>query len=478
MKISIQDSDNTKQLEGGFIELTDANNKVIKVNLDDITDASTVLSNDSEIIKDSTISNTVFAASIVDSEGEILDEENLILDVKSGVVAALDVTFEATHSGGNSNSTVYSSDSMQEDSKTWQFPFAKPLIKNHNMYTEPIGRVLDANFAQSEFAPDRDTINVTFRVSDNDAMEKFADGRYKTMSIGARAGHIVCNVCGKDILKDNKFKFCGHWRGEQYASQTATWTAKKLEYKEGSVVNNPADAFAQVKRIRVIKLKDGSNMTKKEDNQDSTLDPLSITDSLVVDANNETKNVTDAQATGEGNDVANDNPEVQANIGDEETVEEKLAKAEARISDLEGSVNTLTEEKKSLSEKLEAKDNEIKSLKDSNEDVSSKFETLKDQAKALANFNKQLLIDNLKAVNNSVTDEELGGKTAKEISDMLKEAKEKTSIRGMVPALNNPGAAINDNNTIADNGDGESNEESSATMKDFEEVLEGFFTRY
>ena len=97
------------------------------------------------------------------------------IQIKSGTVSALDVTFEATHSGKNKNNVVYVSESMEKDSKSWMFPFCKPLIKNHDMHEEPIGRVVDATFSQSDFAEDRDTINVTFRVSDEDAMKKLEE---------------------------------------------------------------------------------------------------------------------------------------------------------------------------------------------------------------------------------------------------------------------------------------------------------------
>jgi hypothetical protein len=97
-------------------------------------------------------------------------------------------------------------------------------------------------------------------------MEKFADGRYKTMSIGAGAKKIVCNTCGKTILDSGKVKFCGHWRGETYKDSVCTWTMTGLDYREGSVVNDPADEYAQVKRIKVLRKGDSkmSDESKKE----------------------------------------------------------------------------------------------------------------------------------------------------------------------------------------------------------------------
>lgn len=490
MQLTVTDSQNTKQLQDGIIELTDANGKKLTVKADDIVDASTIMANDKAMIQDNNSSITNFAVAISDSEGNVIDEENLIADVKSGAATALDVTFEATHSGGNKNSTVYSSDSMVEDTKSWQYPFAKPLIKNHDMYEEPIGRVIDALFAQSEFDNNRDTINVTFRVSDSDAMQKFADGRYKTMSIGAKAGHIQCNVCGKDILKDNKFKFCGHWRGETYANNTATWTVKNLEYKEGSVVNNPADVLAQVKKIRVIKAKEGSSMTNSTNNKDSELDSLldniddlTSTNSVVNDneptgdENNNPVDPTVADAnTGEDD---NNEPEVNTNAGEGEQTDElaeankKLEEANTKIADLEKSLEEATKSSDELKEELTAKDAEIKTLKDEATSNEESVNTLKDQAKRLATLNKQLLVDNLKALKSDITDEEIADKTAKEIYKMISDAKVAPRV---IPTVQNPGAAIIDNNTIVEDGE-EAPVENTKSMKDMEEVLFDIFTR-
>lgn len=473
MNISIIDSNNTKSLKDGVIELVDANNKIFKVSIDEIVDASTVLSHDEKTILDNVNCDKTFSLAIVDSENNILDEEKLISDVKSGNVSALDVTFEATHSGKNKNNVIYVSESMEKDSKSWMYPFRKPLIKNHDMHEEPIGRVVDATFGQSEFAEDRDTINVTFRVSDEDAMKKFADGRYKTMSIGAATNYITCNVCGKDILKDGLFKFCGHWRGENYKNQVATWTAKDLEYKEGSVVNNPADIFAQVKKIRVIKHKDGTDMANKDEEMLNVGDAISDIDSLIEDEKvtevEETIIESNDEASTEETEVVEDSAEAE----ETKSIEDELEEAKGKISDLENQVNALTEEKKTLSDELEEKKSELERLNDSLNSVNEEITSVKDQAKRLAVFNKKLLADNLKALDNKITDEELEGKTAKEITDMIEVAK--NTVRELAPTLQNPGALMSDSNTIVEDEKETTVEENFKTMKDLEEVIKNFF---
>lgn len=479
MNISITDNKNTKQIKDGYIELTDANSKVFTVSIDEITDASTILSNDKNFLLDDVNSDIKFSLKITDSDNNLLDEEQLIKDVKSGGISALDVTFEATHSGNNKNSVIYVSDSMEKDSKTWMYPFKKPLIKNHDMHEEPIGRVVDSNFAQSEFAEDRDTINVTFRVSDEDAMKKFADGRYKTMSIGASTNFITCNVCGKDILKDGQFKFCGHWRGENYKGQIATWTTRDLEYKEGSVVNNPADIFAQVKKIRAIKHKDGKDMANK-DEENSTVnvnDAISDIDNIIEDTNSKVEpNVTDETTTSTEENTIENNDSNVGDVGENtKSIEDELEEAKNKISDLENSINTLTEDKKTLSDELEVKKTEIESLTNSLNSSNEEITLVKDQAKRLAIFNKQLLSENLKSLDKNLTDEDLNGKSAKDITDMIE--KYKSKARELAPTLKNPGAIIKDTNTIVDDETevNQTIEKNFKTMKDMEEVVKNFF---
>lgn len=220
---------------------------------------------------------------VLDADGNAIDRLSLTDSLASGQSIALDVTFEATHSGRNRNFFNYNSEDLERGAASWKSPFSKPLLKNHDMYTEPLGRVHDFSFGPSIITDERDAVTVTFRVTDQDAVAKFLDGRYQTMSIGASCGQVTCNICGKDILKDEEFKFCGHMRGQKYKGEMAYWTAKDFEFKEGSVVNNPADDFAQVIRVQVVKNNESHSANDEEENetliQDEESNHLIITDS-------------------------------------------------------------------------------------------------------------------------------------------------------------------------------------------------------
>lgn len=204
---------------------------------------------------------------VVDSVGNVVDRTSIIADMKSGNknVIALDVQAESTHSGKNYNYCIYYEDSMEKDAESFLAPYQKPMLKNHDSYRgEPLGRITKAWFGPSALTDERSAIHTVTRITDQDAIEKFLDGRYQTLSIGGTMGTVTCNICGKTILKDGKFKWCGHYRGEAYKDQVCYWGARDITYHEHSTVNNPADDYAQVVKLTVITDKD------KKDNNDST----------------------------------------------------------------------------------------------------------------------------------------------------------------------------------------------------------------
>ena len=302
----------------------------------------------------------------VDSQGNTLDAVQVVNDMKSGKskISAIDVEAESTHSGKNHNYCIYYEDSMEKDAESFTNPFKKPMLKNHNSYDgEPIGRITRAWSAPSALTDERSAIHTVTRVTDADAIEKFLDGRYQTLSIGGTMGTVTCNICGKTILKDGKFKFCGHWKGETYKDQVCYWGVRDIDYNEHSVVNNPADDFAQVMKITVLtdtnKKKegvgdnmDGNNPTNTQASTDTQQTPvvsdsvdkreqlLSIIDEII--AEKAATQATDAQGeqtpdTPAAPDTTNDG----ADTPTEKTVEDykkELEEANQKIADMETKV--------------------------------------------------------------------------------------------------------------------------------------------
>ena len=349
----------------------------------------------------------------VDQNGEAIDSLQLLKDMASGKtqVLALDVEMEATHSGKNHNYCIYYEDSMEKDAESFVNPFKKPMLKNHNDCSgEPLGRINQSWFGPSALTDERSAIHLKARVTDQDAIPKFLDGRYSTVSIGGTMGTVTCNVCGKTILKDGKFKFCGHWRGETYKDQMCYWGAKDIEYHEVSTVNNPADDYAQIMKVTVVTDSDD----KKDSKEDTTMAGTNTDSNKTTNAEDAKKSVcdiidqllnksTDSSTTPEDNkdgeqkdNTATDGADTATDSQSEDVdkIKKDLEDAQAKIASLE----TELADSKSAIEKAN------KDLEDSKAESTS----YQERCMALATANKELVADSI------MNKEELKDDTAKD----------------------------------------------------------------
>lgn len=395
----------------------------------------------------------------IDSQGNTLDATQVVNDMKSGKskVSAIDVEAESTHSGKNHNYCIYYEDSMEKDAESFTNPFKKPMLKNHNDYSgEPLGRVSRAWFAPSNLTDERSAIHTITRVTDADAIEKFLDGRYQTLSIGGTMGTVTCNICGKTILKDGKFKFCGHWKGETYKDQVCYWGVRDIDYNEHSVVNNPADDFAQVMKITVLTDNDknkegvGDNMNGKgnptntqastettqttpvvNDSVDKREQLLSLIDAMIAESKTSTESeAKDAQGeqnpdTPQAPEAANDGVETPA----EKTVEDykkELDEANQKIADMEAQ---LAEANQKIADAETAKEQAV-------QDATS----MKQQCIQLAEETKSLMADSiiaLEQVEDSKKEErkaELVAMSMKDLQAAKDSIKTETSTQQRTPA--------------------------------------------
>lgn len=428
---------------------------------------------------------------VLDEEGNALDRLNLADSVANGQPMVIDVTFEATHSGRNHNFFNYNSEDLERGATTWKSPFSKPLLKNHDMKTEPLGRVQDFSFGPSIITDERDAITVTFRVTDQDAVAKFLDGRYQTMSIGASCGQVTCNICGKDILRDEEFKFCGHMRGQKYKGEMAYWTAKDFNFKEGSVVNNPADDFAQVTRIQVVKNNEAGQAKDEEEinppMQDAETESLVITDSETSIIDDILDEVSESEVPSVEDEEVTDSSDEMGEVQDEQepvpTVEELQDQIQSLQSTVEAHESTLA-----------TKDEEIATLQQSEAAMKETEANLRQQNLSLALSNKRLLVDMVlmaETLGKTLTDEEkeerrheLSAMKASELSDLLKVTKETAAPtrRTLPPKVTSPGIVDNakEKRVITDEKSKREDKEESVnqpTMKDLTDAFVGLFTR-
>lgn len=473
-------------------------------------------SNESAVITDARRNrvDVVHNVEFVDSRGNVIDAKQAIADDASGKkkIIALDADIEATHSGKNHNYCVYYEESMEKDCETFMNPFEKPLLKNHNSYSgEPIGRIKNAYHGPSALTTERSAIHVKARITDRDAINKFMDGRYNTVSIGGTMGTVTCSVCGKTILKDGILKFCGHWKGETYKDQTCYWGVKDIEYNELSVVNVPADDYAQTMRITVIT--DGDN--NKDSKEDSQMDGNTNTnvtpnatgdatqnngagiadnvkkqvcdliDSLIGSGNNTgaqapaTQSQTDTQQTEtapatETTDNAQQNPEQAANDSTTPDVAKQLEDALAKVTELTAELEKVKAE---LAESKDAAEKTAKELEDSKAECNS----YKEKCVTLATANKEFVIDGIISKENVAEDkiqerkEELMKMSMKELDALSAKASEKPAAQRQPASVQNPTLPVEDNKDNSGNADVNKADSKNAkkTVDDFAKEIVG-----
>ena len=494
----------------------DANGKSIDVNISKICD----INGDSETstsIKDSAIKNRInfeHNIKIVDSKGNALDSTKLLNDIKNGNsnVVALDVDMEATHSGKNHNYCIYYEDSMEKDSESFMNPFHKPVLKNHDDYCEPIGRITQSYAGPSELTDERSAIHLKTHITDQDAIPKFIDGRYGTVSIGGSMGTVTCNICGKTILKDGKFHFCGHWRGETYKDQVCYWGARDIEYHEVSIVNNPADDFAQIMKVTVLTDKDTQNDNNKEENSmggsdsqetnvdniiDQTLGSQTPEQQAPIEDQGKEEPSTGSEDPKEGQqeETPEDNSEEKPEDGQQEEQGEsgeegeqseeggekpKEEGSDSQIANLEQQLKDANERIESLQNELIDSQSQVQTLTKSIEDAKKETESYKQRCITLATANKEFVVDNIMSAERF--DSEDAQKERKN-SLMIKSMKELKAMQDSIVKaprtlanVANPTLATEPKDSNSNNADTDTNDNQIVTVDDAaQKIVERLF---
>lgn len=166
----------------------------------------------------------------------------------------LTVKMEAIHSGITKNFNRYSREELEKAIATWTEPYDKPVITNHLMHNDPLGRISEATLRRSSLKRGAYCTELTCSVIDKDAQEKVSDGRYQTVSVGTIINRAVCSICKTDWATD----YCEHRKGKVYDGKLCYWDLGIAEHIEVSFVNHPADPYA-----RVIDIADESGSTSE-----------------------------------------------------------------------------------------------------------------------------------------------------------------------------------------------------------------------
>ena len=209
------------------------------------------------------------------------------------------IKIDATHSGRITNRRVYPGRKMKKATKSWYSTdrggtssYDKPVLKNHDERVDPLGRVIKAeyvhlkngkDFTEDYLMPDlkgpgSGFIRLTANISDEDAIAKFLDGRFQTVSTSQSSSGQTCSICDKEMIPpylrflmgmdDDDEDSCSHIPGRVYTVKNGKKKEKKLcyaitgdlEYYEVSPVNTPGDAFAKVSQITSGDYKDSEEI--------------------------------------------------------------------------------------------------------------------------------------------------------------------------------------------------------------------------
>ena len=432
-------------------EIKDANGKSFSVDVSKICDINGDLGDKASASITDGLQNRVAKVhdiEYVNQNGEAIDNMKLLQDMASGKVhvAALDVEMEATHSG-----------------------------KNHNDCSEPLGRIIQSWYGPSELTDERSAIHLKTRVTDQDAIPKFLDGRYSTVSIGGTMGTVTCNICGKTILKDGKFKFCGHWRGESYKDEMCYWGAKDITYHEVSTVNNPADDFAQIMKVTVVT--DSDN--KKDSKEDNTMagqntdtnhtDTLKQISDMIDDLLGKTKpSASDSTQTPEQSEVKDGEEQTKPgdnNTGDTKDSTDETEKIKKELADAKEKISSLEKE-------LEDSKAELAKTKEDLTAVETDATQFKEKCITLATANKELVADSIITKENVEDDkkearkEELLAMSMKDLNKLAKETKVNDDIQHRTPAsVQNPTLANPDKDNKDSNGNADTNKQTTDDNK-------------
>lgn len=168
---------------------------------------------------------------------------------------------KATHSGRLINIRVYPGLKLKDSIHTFTSPFGKPILDSHpGLGGEPntLGRIdgtaYHATKDGTEFEYDWQNPDIKGEgsgyalfdawISDNEAINKFLDGRYLTFSVGFRTDSMRCSICNTNVLKEP----CDHRPGQTYEvdgkNHYCFGITGGLDYNHIATVYFPADSGA------------------------------------------------------------------------------------------------------------------------------------------------------------------------------------------------------------------------------------------
>ena len=134
--------------------------------------------------------------------------------------------------------------------QSWVEPYPKPIILNHDLNSEPMGRVMAARMDKE--ADGSSFVRLQIAITDPVAIQKVLDKRYLTGSVGGRAAKAVCSITGEDLASESagKAPATRYKRGQVYKGKLSYIDMQDISFKEYSFVNQPADSKSSVRSVK------------------------------------------------------------------------------------------------------------------------------------------------------------------------------------------------------------------------------------
>lgn len=417
----------------------------------------------------------------------------------------LTVVIEATHTGINRNKVSYSYDKLERSTDSWLRDYEKPVLLNHDSWSDPLGRVKSSAFKQSQIDPQKHCIQLTLEITNKAAIERFLDGRYKTFSIGGYTDSAVCSVCGKDQMTDG---WCGHSRGKKYDGKECYWHLGLMDYDEISVVNTPADVHAQAISVEVVdpnaKPEDGKAAGGTGNVTDSADDPAAIIDSLLGNKDSseegaeptgtENPEATKDGADGEGESGKNEDGEKEptaeptAGEGQEDEVtilRNQITALEDKVTELNNTITSKDEMLLAKDGEIVTKDTEIATISAERDAVKQELQVANEESQGLvkqnvtlAKYAHKILCEKVAELQIAVGDKKIDEKdsliteyatfTSKKLNDMVSELvkPEKIVQRAIVTS---PGVI-----SESDSDDSTTGTKTEVTLEDYARTMRDF----
>lgn len=194
--------------------------------------------------------------------------------LKGGKNVSLKVTIDATHSGviTNKPERLYPSRTVSKGYKSFiskenggTSEYNKPILKHHDAYEDPIGRVVGAKYTALKSGPELEldflfpdepgsrgsgVVTIDGIITDQDAINKIIDGRLISVSTSFSSDSYTCSICGDQIIG------CVHTPGSYYKDDEEVnkqdggslcfLITGGMQYSELSFVNLPAQPPAKL----------------------------------------------------------------------------------------------------------------------------------------------------------------------------------------------------------------------------------------